>query len=340
MKKSLKFVLLVIVCLIVSVYSVAAGGGSGRTAIKSTGEGGDNGEDSRPSCVGNQGAACGNCGTIACGGSCTGQGACSSGSTQCSGSIYQTCSSSCAWSNTGTNADNDAMDAECGDSLCDNSPDVFDSTKTSTESSLCSDNLDNDCDTSTDCQDQDCDSTLQGTITDSKNNALDELAQVEIKDQNLQTVATAYTDVLGNYATTIACGEYKLIASREDYVPATSSITLPAETTITENFQLTYGQVCESDCTYTGDDIVHKECNDINGCSFYDETAREACNYAKPGWIKKYSETHEVECPDKIPREKVMAKATVSCEEENLIKMTRLVNYQGRLVKMIVIVCG
>ena len=87
--------------------------------------------------------------------------ACTPGQTQCSGTKYQTCASSCQWQNSGTDADQDGVDLQCGDSLCDNSPGIRDSTKTATETA-CSDELDNDCDGKADSADSDCAQPLCG----------------------------------------------------------------------------------------------------------------------------------------------------------------------------------
>lgn len=97
-------------------------------------------------CHPSQGQSCGYCGTIACDGSCTGQGVCSPGQTRCSGGTYQTCTSSCGWSNAGTDADGDGVDAQCGDAVCDNEPARVDSQRIAIETGYCTDSIDNDCD--------------------------------------------------------------------------------------------------------------------------------------------------------------------------------------------------
>jgi hypothetical protein len=55
----------------------------------------------------------------------------------------------------GTDLDNDGVDNQCGDNICDSAQGVWDSTRTGTESA-CSDSLDNDCDNLTDCSDPEC----------------------------------------------------------------------------------------------------------------------------------------------------------------------------------------
>jgi hypothetical protein len=133
-----------------------------------------------------------------------------------------------------------------------------------------------------------------------------------------------------------------MIASAEGYVSSTKTdITLSPGSSITENFELVPGTTCEDDCTYAGDNTIHQECDEINGCAFYDETAKQACNLAQPGWIRDYPENQEIECAEGEPETRVVTESTVTCEEgENLMKTTKLVTYKGKLVKLVVVTCG
>ena len=303
-----------------------------------------------PGCpVGNQGQPCGNCGTIDWSGACSGQGVCSPGQTQCSGSRYQTCSNSCGWVNSGTDSDNDGVDQQCEDATCDNAAGVCDSAvankciaKSTPE--ICTDGLDNDCNGQTDSADSFCNGQIQGIVKDNDGNPIDE-ARVSFVDENLNEIAFTYTNVNGNYGPiTLPFGSYKIIASHPDYVSQVIEITLEPRGTLTVDFTdnnaLVEGTVCEDDCTYAGDNTIHKECNGINGCNFYDAQAALVCDLAQPGWIRDYSSTQQIQCPEGSPYDKVEVKATVTCAKENLIKTTQIVNYQGKLVKMIVAVCG
>ena len=178
-------------------------------------------------------------------------------------------------------------------------------------------------------------------MTDTSNNSSLPDSKVDVKDQNLNILATAFTDYLGNYQATTLCGTHNLAASKEDYVTGTkANVEIPPQTTVTEDFGLVFGQICEADCTYTGDNIVHKGCGQINGCAFYDATAAQACDLAQPGWIRNYNETHIVQCAPGIPQEEIKVEATVTCEEENLVKSSQIVNFQGKLVSMVVVICG
>lgn len=309
------------------------------------------------SCV-NQGAcspgqtqdlgSCGNCGTLqqTCAGncqwggtSCVNQGPCSPGQTQCVNGKYQTCGSGCNWQDSGTNADGDSLDAQCGDSQCDNSPGVFDSTKTATETN-CADGLDNDCDGLTDCNDSDCDGSIAGTVKNQDDQPVLS-ADVSAK-KDTTTVKSATTNSQGSYAiSTINCGTYNLIASHPDYAPQTKSnvVVNPQQQTIVD-FSLALGTSCEADCTYASDNIIHAACDGKNGCTFYDAISKAACDNSQPGWVRDYNESHYVTCASGSPQPKVEIAASVSCSSGTLVKVTRIVVYNGKPVKLVVAACG
>ena len=297
----------------------------------------------------NFGQSCGNCGTIACDSSCVNQGVCALGQTQCVNGKYQSCSNSCGWTNTGTDADNDGVDQQCEDATCDNAQAVCDSAigsciaKTLTETS-CTDSLDNDCDGLTDCQDSDCAGSISGNVKNTDNQNIAD-GTVDVL-QGTSSKYKAYTNNLGNYqSNTVLCGTYNMVASATGYVSSTqTNINIPPKTPITINFNDNYalvsGSICETDCTYTGDNTIHKECSGINGCLFYDAIAANACNFAQPGWIRDYSDAKQIQCAEGAPYDKITVKATVSCPKENLITTTSIVNYNGKMVKMHIAVCG
>jgi len=291
----------------------------------------------------NYGQSCGNCGTINCAGSCINQGSCSPGQTQCLNDRYQTCSSGCQWQNSGTNADNDAKDLQCGDSLCDNSPNVYDSTKTPTENA-CTDGLDNDCDQKTDCNDSDCDGSITGAIKTSDNQPIVS-ADVSAK-KDLTTVKSTTTNQQGSYTISpINCGTYNLVASHPDYAPQTkNNVNVAPQQQTTSNFEggssLVLGTSCEQDCTFAADNIIHASCDGKNGCSFYDSTAKAACDNAQPGWFRDYDGTHYITCASGMPQPKIEIQASVSCASGTLVKVTKIVIYNGKPVKLVVATCG
>jgi hypothetical protein len=142
----------------------------------------------------------------------------------------------------------------------------------------------------------------------------------------------------------ILYGTYSMIASADNYISSTESDRVLTSNDNIENvdFTLTLGSTCEDDCTYAGDNIIHRDCDGINGCEFCTTApeAPEVCDLAQPGWIRDYDGTHEIECAEGCPMEKLEIVAGVTCDEENLIKTTKLVDYKGKLVKLVIVTCG
>ena len=200
-----------------------------------------------------------------------------------------------------------------------------------------------------------CTGTVSGNVKNT-NDAYIDGAKIEI----MQGVAIkhTFTQPSGNYQIdNVLCGTYDVKASAEGYVPSTKlNVLLPSDESLTIDFTgneaLVPGTTCQDDCTYAEDNIIHSECagidnkeEDIDGdgrtdCSFYDETAEDICNLAQPGWVRDYSITQEIVCAEGAPQDKTEVKATVTCEEDNLIKKTSVVTYKGKLVKIVVVVCG
>ena len=292
------------------------------------------------------GLACGSCGgTIQCDGSCSVQGSCSPGQTQCINNRYQTCNSCNQWQNAGTDSDGDGVDAQCGDSLCDNAAGVFDSTKTATETA-CADSLDNDCDGLVDCADSDCDGSINGTLTN-QNGQLVSGADISAR-RGLTTISSSTTNQQGNYLISlINCGSYNLVASHPSYASQTkSNVYVNPQQTTTANFgeesgsSLVLGTPCEADCTFADDNLIHASCDGRNGCTFYDNVSKAACDNSQPGWVRDYNSTHYVTCASGSPQLKIEIGASVSCESGTLVKVTRIVFYNGKPVKLVVAACG
>lgn len=212
-------------------------------------------------------------------------------------------------------------------------------TCTAVTETSCTDGIDNDCDGLIDCADPDCAGTLNGTIKNQDNQAL-AYAQVDAQ-QGLTTVKSIKADKNGAYLGNVNCGTYNLVASRPDYLPKTkTNIVIPIKQTVTANFTLILGTSCEQDCTYASDNIVHAACDGKNGCAFYDSVAKAACDNSQPGWFRDYDSTHYVECASGSPQLTTKTEANVTCESGTLVKITRIVLYNGKPVKLIVAACG
>jgi len=218
---------------------------------------------------------------------------------------------------------------------------------------LCSDGIDNNCNGLTDCQESSCGGVILGNVKKTDGNPIDDGATIEAI-QSGTVMHTESTNTLGDYfINNVLCGTYEMVASKAEYISSTdANVVLPPKGSITVDFTLVSGTTCEDDCTYAGDNIIHKECDGINGCGFFKadatddgQAAREACDLAQPGWIRDYYvpilyENHEIECAEGTPQIKKEVKAKVTCEEENLIKLTKVITYKGKLVKLVIVTCG
>ena len=204
----------------------------------------------------------------------------------------------------------------------------------------CDDGFDNDLDGSTDCQDSDCNGRIEGNVEDQDNGPL---GSATVKAfQSSTVISQGSTDLNGDYGFDIACGTYNLAASKTDYIPdSETGVVVPPRTTIQNiDFTLTYGIVCEADCSYLIDTRCHQECHGVKGCSFYDPTAMSNCDKSQMGWEVDYDASNIVECCTGSPTEKTEQKAEAYCPFGNLVKSYRLLYRQGKPIRMVTVVCG
>lgn len=209
-----------------------------------------------------------------------------------------------------------------------------------------------------------CSGTVNGIVHGIDNNGMEVIlqdAEIKIMKNGAVRYDRIFTDQDGIYTVSdVTCGNYDIVASHPLYIPSIKSgIDLPPQATTTVDFvgseSLVSGSSCEADCTLASDNIIRKECDGINGCTFYDNIAKDACNLAHPGWRRDYDNPTVcdpicnpdvgctgcvVECADGEPQPKIEIEAQVTCEKGNLIKVTKVVKYKGKLVRLVVASCG
>ncbi|MBI4154144.1 carboxypeptidase regulatory-like domain-containing protein [Candidatus Woesearchaeota archaeon] len=203
----------------------------------------------------------------------------------------------------------------------------------------CTDGKDNDCDGKTDCDDIDCDGILKGYARSDSGNPI---SQADITAKKvLANFKTAFTGQQGTYSIPISCGTYNVVASHPDYGPETKgNVAILPNQQVEVNFTMQLGSSCEDDCTFVSDEIVKASCHEKNGCSFYDDRAKQVCDLSQPGWIRDYDNDNYIVCAEGSPQPKVEVEASVSCTSGTLIKVTRIVYYSGKPVKLVVAACG
>lgn len=204
----------------------------------------------------------------------------------------------------------------------------------------CNDGNDNDCDGLADCADIDCAGSIAGNI---KNENTQPIQGASAKAmQNLIIKGSGTSDGAGNYQiNALKCGIYDVTASHSNYLPGTkANIQVFPQAQTNVDFTLLLGSSCETDCTFIADSIVHASCDGRNGCLFYNAQARQICDLSQPGWVRDYDANNYIVCGEGTPQPKVQSDSSVSCSSGTIIKVTRIVYYNGKPVKLVVAACG
>jgi len=185
-----------------------------------------------------------------------------------------------------------------------------------------------------------CCSKITGIVQDQDGNPLNN-AKIEAFKGSVKA-AEAYSQADGSYEIFVpGCGIISLVASKADYISETQTIDLSTPKTLENtDFQLTYGIVCEADCSYLIDTRCHQECEGVKGCSFYDGTSMSNCDKSYIGWEVDYDSNRVVECCTGSPKEKTGQKADAACPSGNLVKSYRLLYRGGKPIRMVTVVCG
>jgi len=155
------------------------------------------------------------------------------------------------------------------------------------------------------------------------------------------------TDENGNYfIRDVPEGVYDILASKQGFVPSEPKQVTAYNTNVTTvDFILyTAGTDCRPDCSKTTDDEnlrCHADCDGINGCEFFDETAKTACTTPLNrvvGVTETYNSTHKLRCCVGTPYlyKQVSGDQLVFPESENIVRITRIVFWRGQFVRMII----
>ena len=204
---------------------------------------------------------------------------------------------------------------------------------------ICNDGIDNDFDGLIDCADTNCYGSIIGTV---RNEGLQPIpsSNIEVK-VDLATITSTTTNQAGTYNTgSVRCGSLNIVASHSDYSAQSKTVNLQPNQQATVDFNLVSGTSCEQDCTLVNDNTIHASCDDKNGCNFYDDVAESVCDYAQPGWVRDYDENNYIICAPGSPQPKYEIGASVTCSSGTLVKVVRIVLYNGKPVKLVVATCG
>ena len=103
------------------------------------------------------------------------------------------------------------------------------------------------------------------------------------------------------------------------------------------DFTLDIGpDVCSNDCTFTSDNVCHAECAGLNGCSFYDSNVQSVCDGQTKDFTLDYPGGQLVQCCTAEPFTPQLVKAESQINATNVYRVTRIVSYRGKPVKLVV----
>ena len=272
---------------------------------------------------------------VSAGAGSDGTAACCAASTQCVNNSLCTASTVCGGANGGyycnsgtweiTDSDADGYDDRC-DSFVGDPCSVFKQ----------GDNCNN-------LLGQGCGGCLNGTVTNSTGTKLPSAIVQAVGFPKYK----ATTDSKGDYLIfNITPRNYDFSAEKLGYESVLRSnmpISGVAMTTI--NFVLGHGSsLCQADCSYTSDGLCHAECegacDGVSCCTFYDSGTKSICNNRLVNFRMNYNDTHEIQCCKGSPYMPLKAVATTQINATNVVRSTRSVWYEGKLVKLVIDVFG
>lgn len=197
------------------------------------------------------------------------------------------------------------------------------------------------------CPDIDCSVNVTGYVKDVNNNPIyDANVSFYIPYFNVSTS----TDIAGYYSLTILSGMNSISASKPGYDSVVKQVNFTRGNSYKINFSLPKGE-CNPDCTNSQDRCA-AECDGLmfndsidSRCDFYSQTAKRVCNNKQKGARVFYgvNETHTqyslyIDCCEGSPSNVFNPVVQLGGNVKNLIKYSRLVQYNGRPVKLIIAV--
>ena len=154
----------------------------------------------------------------------------------------------------------------------------------------------------------------------------------------LTVVATTTSDAItGSYSVSVSTGIYNVTGSKAGY---TQSLYQAVDITSDKQLDIILGhgpQDCLPDCTRTSTPgVCAAICDGTNGCVFSDDQAAAACDAFPSGTSQDYSAGYRVLCCLGSPYAVATTPAESSSQSRDIATITRLVWYNGRLVRLVI----
>jgi len=183
--------------------------------------------------------------------------------------------------------------------------------------------------------------TVSGTVTGAGQGILN--AKVSIFSAYYKY--TTYTiNANGDYSEDVSGGMYDVSASYPGFEPQVMHNQLIDEDK-TYDFDLVETESnCLSDCTREGSELCDANCQDWNVCDFWSDGdyLGDVCDNKGKGWIVSFDDDNNAKCctGPVTPKEEGITPVKVEPVGDNIVRISRIVNYKGEQVKMLIDVWG
>ncbi|MDD5086344.1 MAG: VWA domain-containing protein [Candidatus Nanoarchaeia archaeon] len=202
-----------------------------------------------------------------------------------------------------------------------------------------------------------CTAVVRGVVTDDSGNPIPgaTVQVIGVKDPNNPDYTfTTITDENGEYIIeNVMPGKHDIVVYKTGYQELNKNFTFYVDMGITDfpiNFIIFKGvEECQQDCSKKSDVIprCNPECDGINGCKFYseyegDKRAKDACTtpYKKvAGVVESFNSTHKIICCGTFNQHPYIQKKNMVVKipdnATNVVTITRLVFWRGRILRMV-----
>ncbi len=202
-----------------------------------------------------------------------------------------------------------------------------------------------------------CTAIVTGIVTNESGNPVSgaTVQIIGVKDpDNPDQPLTFVTNETGEYIIeNVPPGKHDIVVYKDGYNEVNENFTFYLDMGLADfiiNFTIIEEIIdCQSDCSKKSDVTprCHADCDGINGCKFYseypgDERAKKACttHYNRVvGVVESFNETHKIICCGTVNQQPYLHSKNmivkIPDDAKNVVTITRLVFWRGRIVRMV-----